>query len=365
MVLGFISLTFSVNAAGSKVSLAPLTQELSDGFKTKVGDKKWRLAILDFSADKDLTAAEVPALLDEMVTYEFVKKPEFIVLERELFDKVLEEHKLQASFGDMETAVKVGRVLGAQAVFVGRANRIGDQVRISGRLVNCETTEILSTAVQDVPMSAFSKKNNPAPGPTTSFNRTFGFSALYSLQSRGSNQPVSQTFNSGAGNATETLKYERPEPNWIGAKLSYFFAGSFFGGFSYQVEARHQALGQVDLDSAAGTRTSYDVRAQGRLIRGEIGYVKALSPMWETTYSGGFGSLKYDPMAAGYGIDAEVDKTFPFVGFGIAFFPESRLSVGINLTYDIGTFEGKFKKNSQTAFKLDPFNVGPTVTFYF
>ena len=52
MVLGFISLTFSVNAAGSKVSLAPLTQELSDGFKTKVGDKKWRLAILDFSADR-------------------------------------------------------------------------------------------------------------------------------------------------------------------------------------------------------------------------------------------------------------------------------------------------------------------------
>jgi hypothetical protein len=366
LIAGFFFLgAITSVSAGSKVSLVSFTKELTEGYKAKVDQKKkWRLAILDIAADKDLVENEVPPILNEMITHEFVKTPEFIVLERELFDKILKEHELQATFGDMESAVKVGRVLGAQVVFVGRATQIQKNIRLNGRLVNTETSEILSTAVQDIPRQAF--KREPAQATSVaSQDRKLGFSVIYSFQAKGSNETVSQTSVDGLGPVTETLRYEPPSPNWVGAKLSYYFHDDLFADFSYQVEARKQSLGRIDFDYASAPDVSYDVRAQGRLIRVGVGVNKPLSPRWEASVSGGVGSLTYNPKANGAGVEAEVDKTFPYIGAGISFAIESRLAVGINLAYDIATFEGKFKKNDQTVFKLNPFTVGPAVTFYF
>lgn len=83
------------------------------------------------------------ALTDKMIT-QLVNLRRFKVIERMALDKVLEEQQLQVSgVVDEETAVKVGRVAGADAIVMASAVQHGSGSKVNVRVIDTETSETI------------------------------------------------------------------------------------------------------------------------------------------------------------------------------------------------------------------------------
>lgn len=74
------------------------------------------------------------------------------VIERSLLDKVLSEMKLETSgVIDSETSKKLGKVLGVDAIVTGTLIDLKDnKTEVNARMINTETGEILSAAVEKI-----------------------------------------------------------------------------------------------------------------------------------------------------------------------------------------------------------------------
>ncbi|MBU0929393.1 MAG: CsgG/HfaB family protein [Spirochaetes bacterium] len=109
------------------------------------GGEPVRLAIFDFEVRSSVQgyealASDVPAALTEAFLRGGVVRP----LERAALEKVVSE--LELSLGglvDPGTAAKVGKLAGARFVLLGQASVVGGQVRLSCRVVDVETAEIV------------------------------------------------------------------------------------------------------------------------------------------------------------------------------------------------------------------------------
>ncbi len=83
------------------------------------------------------------ALTEKMVT-QLVNLRRFKVIERTALDKVLEEQELQLSGAvDEQTAVKVGRVAGADAIILASVVPHGSSARVNARVIDTETSETI------------------------------------------------------------------------------------------------------------------------------------------------------------------------------------------------------------------------------
>jgi len=67
--------------------------------------------------------------------------PELYIVERSKLDKIMSEFELgELGVIDPETAQKIGRALGAQAVYFGSFTTVGNYMSLDGRLIRVETT---------------------------------------------------------------------------------------------------------------------------------------------------------------------------------------------------------------------------------
>ncbi|HRW24606.1 MAG TPA: CsgG/HfaB family protein [Spirochaetia bacterium] len=104
-----------------------------------------RLAIFDFevrsgASGYEALASDVPSALTEAFLRGGVVRP----LERAALEKVVAE--LELSLGglvDPGTAARIGKLAGARFVLLGQASIVGGQVRLSCRIVDVETAEIV------------------------------------------------------------------------------------------------------------------------------------------------------------------------------------------------------------------------------
>ncbi|MGZ8412358.1 MAG: CsgG/HfaB family protein [Gemmatirosa sp.] len=95
------------------------------------------------SADYDAMGRGVAAML---IT-DLSGVPEIRLVEREKLQSVLAEQKMQQSgFFDPETAVKAGKLLGAEYLLTGNFTARSPEIRIDTRVVRVETGEIVRTA---------------------------------------------------------------------------------------------------------------------------------------------------------------------------------------------------------------------------
>ena len=95
------------------------------------------------SADYDAMGRGVAAML---IT-DLSGVPEIRLVEREKLQAVLSEQKMQQSgFFDPETAVKAGKLLGAEYLLTGNFTARSPEIRIDTRVVRVETGEIVRTA---------------------------------------------------------------------------------------------------------------------------------------------------------------------------------------------------------------------------
>lgn len=79
-----------------------------------------------------------------MLVTEFSGRPGLRVVDRQKLNDLLTEQKLALSGRvDEATAIKVGKMLGAQYIFFGQVSSFGDQLRMDIRVDNTETGEVL------------------------------------------------------------------------------------------------------------------------------------------------------------------------------------------------------------------------------
>lgn len=122
----------------------------SCGSKTYTGEglgdeEKIIVGVLYFERNSDNEALEPykKGLTDMFIT-KLQNMPELRVVEREKLDKIMAEFELSEMGAiDPETAQKIGRLLGAQAVYYGSFTAMGNQICLNGHFTRVETAEIL------------------------------------------------------------------------------------------------------------------------------------------------------------------------------------------------------------------------------
>ncbi|MEW5799827.1 MAG: CsgG/HfaB family protein [Bacteroidota bacterium] len=124
-----------------KGNIIVVTRKYDPNALPQVGSRL-AVAVLPFETGKD-AAKYKDAVTNEMIN-ELVNLRRFRVIERSAMDKIVSEQKIQASgFVDDKTAVKLGKIAGADALVIGNISMNGTAVKISARLVDVETGETL------------------------------------------------------------------------------------------------------------------------------------------------------------------------------------------------------------------------------
>jgi len=83
--------------------------------------------------------------LTDMFIAELQKIPQLQVVERSRLDQIMEELALtETGVIDPGTAQKIGRLMGAQAMYLGSFTTVGKMINLTGRLVRVETGAVES-----------------------------------------------------------------------------------------------------------------------------------------------------------------------------------------------------------------------------
>lgn len=111
------------------------------GQMVRAEDELHRIAVLDFQSigcEEDLGRAT-----SEILRTELGSIGKYRIIERAQLLKVMEEQKLQLSGAvDEQTAVEIGKMLGAKMVVVGSIVRIGTTFTLNSRFIDVQTAEV-------------------------------------------------------------------------------------------------------------------------------------------------------------------------------------------------------------------------------
>ena len=107
-------------------------------------DHRLRLSVFAFELKGDVAPASL-AFQDDFID-QLVRRRRFQVVERQRLDVILEEQKLsRTQLLDRSTALELGRLAAAQVIVTGRMVQTRTGIEIVGRVIDCETAEILDT----------------------------------------------------------------------------------------------------------------------------------------------------------------------------------------------------------------------------
>jgi TolB-like protein len=125
-------------------------KELSGGYEVEHDPGVHTMAIMGFTNNSLEDRERYDPLewgISSMLISSLQGATELKVIERERLKWILEEHQLQSdpSKVDQSTAVRMGKLLGAQTMLVGQLMVVGDKMRVDARLIDVETSEVLMT----------------------------------------------------------------------------------------------------------------------------------------------------------------------------------------------------------------------------
>jgi len=123
----------------SKLPLGALTYD--PNAVTQVGSRL-SVAVLTFASNEK--AQNLAESVTEKLVTQLVNLRRFRVIERSALDKIMEEQKLGLTgFVDEETAVKLGKLAGADIIILGRINLEVGFAKVSARGIDTETSELI------------------------------------------------------------------------------------------------------------------------------------------------------------------------------------------------------------------------------
>lgn len=122
----------------------PATPPTAAPASSSLVGERLSMAVLPFSSKGIGRELGEIDLFDKLVTA-FVNTKRFKVFERAQLQKILEEQQLGASgIIDISTAAQFGKGIGVDAVVVGSITQAGNSVSVDARLIDTETTAIIT-----------------------------------------------------------------------------------------------------------------------------------------------------------------------------------------------------------------------------
>lgn len=123
--------------------LSELAAQISSNINS---GNKANIAVVEFS-DLNAKITELGRFISEELITNLYKTGKFDVIERQLLNKILEEHKLSLTgIIDESTAKELGKILGVEYICSGTITDLTTDIKINARLISTETGKIISTA---------------------------------------------------------------------------------------------------------------------------------------------------------------------------------------------------------------------------
>ena len=105
-----------------------------------------RLSLTVLPFEKKGAVSEASLFVQDSLTHGLVTQNRFQVIERERLDLILQEQKLsQSKLIDRNTALRLGRLVAAQAVITGSIIETSDGIEVVVRMIDTETSGILTS----------------------------------------------------------------------------------------------------------------------------------------------------------------------------------------------------------------------------
>ncbi|MCF7858377.1 MAG: CsgG/HfaB family protein [Candidatus Cloacimonetes bacterium] len=126
----------------SNVTLLPIGALTYDPSKVTQVGSRLSVAVLNFESN-DAAENLIESVTEKLIT-QLVNLRRFRVIERSALDKIMQEQKLgMTGFVDEETAVKVGKLAGADVIIMGRINLEIGFAKVNARGIDTETSELI------------------------------------------------------------------------------------------------------------------------------------------------------------------------------------------------------------------------------
>ncbi|MCH7819127.1 MAG: hypothetical protein IIB40_06165 [Candidatus Marinimicrobia bacterium] len=112
--------------------------------------QKTTIAIIEFS-DLEGNVTNFGRFLAEELITKLYQTKKFKVIERQLLNKVMEEHVLSLTgVIDTESAMELGKILGVDAICSGTITELAQNLRVNARIIDTETGEIFAVASTNI-----------------------------------------------------------------------------------------------------------------------------------------------------------------------------------------------------------------------
>jgi curli biogenesis system outer membrane secretion channel CsgG len=125
--LAAIAMIMASCAPGTKIrQVQSTTVKETEKVETKYTGPKRRIGVVSFENKAPYAQERIGNTATDILITELVKSGKFIVVERDKLDKIMEEQKYgQSGAVDPETAAKVGKILGLNAIVTGSISQFG------------------------------------------------------------------------------------------------------------------------------------------------------------------------------------------------------------------------------------------------
>ncbi len=309
------SYTGNVSAGSATSKLSVLADTLIAEYAAKAGSTKTTIAVFPFNCEEKLQKQRVGFAASEVMSHRFVASAAFTVVERGEIGRLLSEQRLQSSGAvDSDTAVKLGKVLGAGIILLGNIQKVDGKYQVNTRLVNAETSAVLVSAYEELAVSAFEDDArvylNLLPE-----EQTIGIYFLYNKRPNSNALPI-QSFNDFSG--THYLYPKAFNLALMGVGLRYFPISKMLVDVSYMgsaagVQAADGGLGDANLKITA--------------IRALLGMKFSFSR--KLAYYIGAGATSYSLV-----LPNKTTYATPTAYFRLEFLPQSRVGISLSGDYD-------------------------------
>jgi TolB-like protein len=123
-----------------------LIQELQAVANRRESNLKPMVIVLADFVTAEGKVSRLGRYVSDKITPYFMRSARFSVQERALIDKVIQEHKFQASpFVDEESTQEVGKLLGAETIIAGTISELGNAYYINAKAVGVTKGNILTS----------------------------------------------------------------------------------------------------------------------------------------------------------------------------------------------------------------------------
>ena len=307
--------------------LGKISDSLTAAYGVSAGAKeKPSAAVFTFNTSKELEKMRIGFAVSEMLSHQLAKSGKFQLLERTELNRVLGELKLSLSgVTEQEDAISAGKLARADMLVMGSVEKMGKSYHVNARLVNAETGEVVATAYESLPISAFEEeaKDYVVMVPKT---QTIGIYFLGSYRVMAKVPSTTNTYPPGWVTYI-TTNPERSKVMLPGFGIRYAPFEHFLIDVAYMNSAASKRTGNRESDNAfcAGPYTSNFsmFRAvagpKGRLFDG-------------FSYSMGVGATVVSISRSG-----QASYTTPTALAGFEFRPQQRLGLAVSVGYDFVT----------------------------